>query len=419
MQNALTNCNKILVECAKVNAIETKKLEENLVSIHSRLPEKHHLQTTLNIENVTTEFCTLKSEDFIWKFSFVFLLDHPFSWIDYPPTSKAIVFEADYQVWAHLDQLLHLHPLCYSWISSIFLGSFHKLANLHDKLMKRYGKFHLEKHAAAFLDSPSACKGQYLLSMKDFDVVAGITELLLAYLKYENEDNDYEAISINNAEIEKVQEFCKKLAKYQPELNIIANYLFEEGLSVLGLLEAQKHGDFDLDMLFTKIIIPLKFTARGVNYGPALCHHIRDMELLRPFEETAIKTLWVSNKSSEPGHCRPQDQNLEASFNNSTKNCFKLGTVQNVLNKASMIQEREQCHSNLKEELHMNNFKATPSKHQFRADSFIRLRACWCRGLSEIFERLHANTVIEDFEPTEIDTLHSNTDVVNLDLSNV
>ncbi len=97
--------------------------------------------------------------------------------------------------------------------------------------------------------------------------------------------------------------------------------------------------------------MPLQFTARGINYGPALCYHIRDMKHLRPFEETAIRTLWVSNKSSTPGHWRPQDQNLEAMFNNSAKNCFKLGTVPNVLNKSSMIQEREQCHANLKEEL--------------------------------------------------------------------
>ena len=51
--------------------------------------------------------------------------------------------------------------------------------------------------------------------------------------------------------------------------------------------------------------------------------------------------LWVADKSSKPGHCRPQDHNLEAMFNNSVKNCFKLGTFENVLNKASMIQERQ------------------------------------------------------------------------------
>ena len=68
--------------------------------------------------------------------------------------------------------------------------------------------------------------------------------------------SDYEAVSINNADIEKAWEFCKKFGKCQPELNVIANYLFEEGLSVLGLLEAQKHGDFDLDMLLPRLSFP-------------------------------------------------------------------------------------------------------------------------------------------------------------------
>ena len=81
-----------------------------------------------------------------------------------------------------------------------------------------------------------------------------------------------------------------------------------------------------------------------------------------------------------------------------------------------MIQEREQCHSNLKAELDINNFKAKPSKHQFRADSFIRLRACWQRGLSKNFEKLKVNSANEDFELTEMYALHSNTDVINLEL---
>ena len=193
IQSLITQFNKVLVENAKANKMDQNQLQQHLVIICSMLPDKHHLRNTMSTENLAAEFKTLDLHDFIWKFSFVSLLDHPFSWIDYPPTSTAVVFGADYQVWAHLDQLLHLHSWRYAWISSIFLGSFHKLANLHEKLMKRYGKFHLEKHAAAFLDNPSASKVQYLLSMKDFDasnqfyyhdVIAGITELLLAVLKH-------------------------------------------------------------------------------------------------------------------------------------------------------------------------------------------------------------------------------------------
>ena len=78
-----------------------------------------------------------------------------------------------------------------------------------------------------------------------------------------------------------------------------------------------------------------------------------------------MNELWVSNKSDYPGHCRPQDQNLEALFNNSAKNCFKLGTVQNDVNKASLIQERETYHANLKEELLITNSQwRKPTTHQ-------------------------------------------------------
>ena len=69
------------------------------------------------------------------------------------------------------------------------------------------------------------------------------------------------------------------------------------------------------------------------------------MAQLRPVEHQAVENLWVVNKcSSPPGHCKPQDQNLEAMFNNSAKNCFKLDSVQNVLSKSSLIQKRERCH---------------------------------------------------------------------------
>ncbi len=172
-----TKYNKFLVssvQCKHLNAI---KIDQLLSKLHNMLPENHIFQKIFTQSSISAEFHQLldtgysqeQESQFLWEFSFVTILDHPFSWIDYPPIDKSVVIGADYQVWAHLDQLLHFHPLRYSWISSIFLGSFHKLSNLHDKLMKRYGKFHLEKHAVAFLDSPSASKVQYLTSMKDFD----------------------------------------------------------------------------------------------------------------------------------------------------------------------------------------------------------------------------------------------------------
>ncbi len=141
------------------------------------------------------------------------------------------------------------------------------------------------------------------------------------------------------------------------------------------------------------------------------------MELLRLGEDNATRNLWVANKSTGPGHCRPQDRNLEALFNNSEKNCFKLGTVQTVMNKASMIQERERCHQNLKDEFCANK-KAKPNIHRFQADSFIRLRACWRRGLDLLFSELtecHANKI----DNVELHSLHSTASLINSELVDV
>ena len=114
IQSVITQFNKVLVEDAKANKMDQNQLQQHLVIIYSMLPDKCRLKNTVSTENLAAEFKTLDLHDFIWKFSFVSLLDHPFSWIDYPPTSTAVVFGADYQVWAHLDQLLHLHPLRYA-----------------------------------------------------------------------------------------------------------------------------------------------------------------------------------------------------------------------------------------------------------------------------------------------------------------
>eukprot|EP00112_Aurelia_sp_Birch-Aquarium-sp1_P005482 Seg1622.9 transcript_id=Seg1622.9/GoldUCD/mRNA.D3Y31 product="hypothetical protein" protein_id=Seg1622.9/GoldUCD/D3Y31 len=407
-QYLFANFNKILIKVVFSGNVEDKSLESVCEAMTKFYPEDYHLLQSVSYNNLQVKLQTIltdKNKDiskFLWDTCFVLLLDRPFSWIDYPPSTNAVIFGADYQVWAHLDNLLHTNPLRYSWVSSIFLGSFHKLGNIHDKLLKRYGKFHLEKHAVSFLDDPTTSKVQYLLSMKDFvssnefyyhDILAGLTELFLAYLAFANEIREGsvpESTTLNCINLSGVKEFCETMSKFHPALKLVSDYLFTEGIAVLGLLEAQKFGDFDLDMAFTKVITPLQFTTRGINYGPALTYHIRDMKQLRPFEESAIRSLWVSNKSDEPGHCRPQDQNLEALFNNSAKNCFKLGTVQNVLNKASMIQEREKCHRNLKIELSSDN-NSKPNDHKFRSNSFIRLRAAWHKGLLILFQELKAN----------------------------
>ena len=168
-------------------------------------------------------------------------------------------------------------------------------------------------------------------------------------------------MSLHSIEASERIQFCDGTSRHNPSLKLVSDFLFYEGLTVLGLLEAQKYGDSNKDMLFTKILALLQFTIRGINYGPALVYHL-EMAQLRPVEHEAIQNLWVVNKCSSPGHFRPQDQNLEAMFNNSTKNCFKPGTVQNVLNKSSLIQESERCNKNLKDELSLSNSTAKQNK---------------------------------------------------------
>ena len=429
-----TRFNKIIVDTMYSRSIDVPYLQMVIQDMKHLYPNNYPFPSQFDCEKLLANLrdmlqnCANSEEisHFLWQTCFVSLLDCPFSWIDYPPSSHAVIFGADYQVWAHLDSLLHTHPLRYSWISSTYLGSFHKLGNIHAKLLKRYGKFHLEKDAVAFLDDPTTPKVQLLLSMKDFDtsnqffyhdVLAGLTELALAYIHHSNEDLPTESASLKCIDIASIREFCDKFVQFHPGLKVITDYLFTEGISVLGFLDAQKFGDFELDMLFTKLVAPLQFTTRGINYGPVLVYHIRDMEQLRPFERTAVRNLWVSNKSDEPGHCRPQDQNLEALFNNSAKNCFKLGNVQNVLNKASMIQEREKSHRNLQTELQNDN-KAKPTLHQFRAESFLHLRAAWHKGINSVFEETKANKQ-NNITDGKLFALHSKSVTLNSDLTTV
>eukprot|EP00112_Aurelia_sp_Birch-Aquarium-sp1_P022304 Seg625.3 transcript_id=Seg625.3/GoldUCD/mRNA.D3Y31 product="hypothetical protein" protein_id=Seg625.3/GoldUCD/D3Y31 len=366
-QYILTLYNKTLVSFL-FNVASEKELETSLSKVIDFFPNNHPIQASFQPEQLIAKLTCVKSDlinskSVVWNYCFIPVFDQPMGWLDYPPVSKSIILGADYQVWAHIDHLSHTFPFRYSWMACSFLGSFHKLSNLHAKLLKRYGKFHVEKHAVAFLDDPTAQKVQYLLKMKDFetcnefyyhDVVAGLIELVRVYKQYANglqddindgdQGNRLDGFS-ESPNLDSLQRFCLSHANKQPALKLLSGYLLSDGLAVIGLLEAQKFGEFDLDQTFTKLITPLQFTTRGVYYGPALVNHLKDMYLARPHTKVTINDLWVSNKSDYPGHCRPQDQNLEALFNNSAKNCFKLGTVQNVVNKASLIQERETCHA--------------------------------------------------------------------------
>ena len=166
--------------------------------------------------------------------------------------------------------------------------------------------------------------------MKDFDTsneffyhdtISGLTELSIAYLQYKKNSPDTH-ISLQSIDARDLIQFCDEQSANNPSLKIVSDYLLYDGRTVLGLFEAQKFGDFNLDMLFTKIIVALQFTTRGINYGPALVYHPLEMAQLRHVEHQAVENLWIVNKCSSPGHCKPQDQNLEAMFNNSAKNCL-------------------------------------------------------------------------------------------------
>ena len=206
-----------------LTAVKPVELEQCLGEIASLYPDKHPMLSAINGETILCKENT-KKFSLVWNACFVQVLDRPFSWIDYAPISRVVVFGADQQVWAHLKSLQHSFPKRYSWISVIFSGPFHKLANAHEKLCKRYGKFHIEKHAVSYLDDPSWPKVKYLLSMKDFDtsneffyhdIISGLTELSIAYLQYKNNSPDTH-ISLQSIDARDLIQFCDKHSANNP-----------------------------------------------------------------------------------------------------------------------------------------------------------------------------------------------------------
>ena len=221
---------------------------------------------------------------------------------------------------------------------------------------------------------------QSFLSMSDYeesnlyfihDVICGIQELQLAIKKfmetkfssgverqetttcfcYENK-NDFSIFDSTTDEhlgetTAGIRFFCEEFAKYKPTLKVIYEYLFEDGMFIVAINEAQRYRLFDLEYVFTKLIAPLEFTTRGINCGPALVAQMKHTMILRPHERDALKVLFMSNKSKGKGKCQPQDKNPETEFNNASKNAFKLGTVQTILSRSATIQEKHESHKNL------------------------------------------------------------------------
>lgn len=137
--------------------------------------------------------------------------------------------------------------------------------------------------------------------MKDFDmsnkffycdVIAGITEFVFAIKKHQLK----RSTKLTNVyDLERIQAFCKQFAHICPELTIVERYLLSEGLAVISLLEAQKFGNHEINLAFTKEIAWFNFTTRATTYGPAYIGHIKNMITLRPHELEIAQLLWTEN----------------------------------------------------------------------------------------------------------------------------
>ena len=344
------------------------------------------------------------------------LFDHPLGWVDTPPIEKVIITGADYQIRTLIENLCNTFPHRYSWIAFSLLGSFHKLKNFHEKVVKRYRDIHIAKHIISYCDNPTKPNVESFLSMSDYeesnlyfihDVICGIQELQLAIKKfmgtkfssgverqettacfcYENK-NDFSIFDSTTDEhlgetTTGIRFFCEELAKYEPTLKVIYEYLFEDG--IVAINEAQRYGLFDLEYVFTKLIAPIEFTTRGINYGPALVAQMKHTMILRPHERDALKVLFVSNKSKEKEKCQPQDKNLETEFNNASKNAFKLATVQTILSRSATIQEKHESHKNLQIEIgRKRKAYKNKAKQILNPNRVIRLHACWRKAFKEL-----------------------------------
>ena len=91
------------------------------------------------------------------------------------------------------------------------------------------------------------------------DVVAGLIELVQVYKQYTSEHQGIDdgdqgnglSGSCKSPSLESLQTFCLAHANKQPALKLVSEYLLSHGLAVIGLIEAQKFGKFDLDQTFT------------------------------------------------------------------------------------------------------------------------------------------------------------------------
>ena len=378
--------------------------------IFSKLDLQHHPGIRSLVEKLESTG-QLQSEELMTLSCFQ-LVDYPFSWIDFHPSKHFVIFGADSQVWEHLEKLKIWFPFKYQWFK-VWMGEFHKLSNLHQRVGKRFLQFHLEKHA--YLDDPTPAKLQKFIKLDDFgssndffltDVLAGISELLLVCSKASKESDTITFTDLHS--------FYESYEDHHPEMKLIKQYFLRNGPCLIGLLEAQKFGNYDLNLATTKMLCPLNFTTRATHYAPDTVGHIRNMENLSASEKEIGRFLFTFNRRKDPGHRIAQDQALEANFNRDNKNDLRIGTAKNVIKRAALCQRRQESHKLLHSELTRGDCAHTSKRSAIQTnvspDNLLRLRAAWRKAFSQIN---FSNEDSLDFEDSsagakQIHSLHDN-----------
>ena len=111
------------------NSLDTVK------DIFSKLDLHHHPGIKSLVEKLESAE-QLQSEELMTLSCFQ-LVDYPFSWIDFHLSKHFVIFGADSQVWEHLEKLKIQFPFKNQWLT-VWMGEFHKLSNLHQRVSKDF-----------------------------------------------------------------------------------------------------------------------------------------------------------------------------------------------------------------------------------------------------------------------------------------
>ena len=102
--------------------------------------------------------------------------------------------------------------------------------------------------------------------------------------------------------------FCELHQINFPEMKLVRQYLLSYGPCLIGLLEAQKYGNYELTLAMTKEIFPINFTTRATHYGLDTIGHIKNIVNSSKSSTDIQKTLYTFNRRKESGHHIPRKQ---------------------------------------------------------------------------------------------------------------